>query len=130
MLAGGYFMSLYIFKQDLDHIAKEYGVGNYRMANPCALCACEKKSGGAWPLAFNNITAGARWRTTAYTASQWNAKYPDPHPLFQQGHITSLNIEPDEAHVLHLGVGQHVIGSVMWLMIYSCESAGACGSGR
>jgi len=119
-LAGGYFLTLYTFKQDLDHLAREYGLADYRSNYPCELCGAHKLL-AAWGMNFNNFNAGADWMSTIRTAAEWNASHPAPHPLFQWPWITCLNIEPDEAHALHLGVSQHTLGSVLWLLVYSCD---------
>ena len=119
-LANGYFLSLYTLKQDLEHLAREYRMGDYRSANPCALCPCNRFEGD-WPMNFNNFSPGATWKKMLYSAEQWRDMFEDPHPLLAEEHMSCHNIEPDEAHCLHLGVGQHVIGSVLWLLVYSCD---------
>ena len=70
---------------------------------------------------FNNFSPGATWKKMLYSAEQWRDMFEDPHPLLAEEHMSCHNIEPDEAHCLHLGVGQHVIGSVLWLLVYSCD---------
>ena len=120
-IAGGYFFVIYTFKQDLDHLAREYNLADYRKSVPCELCPCNKDSKD-WPMNFCNFSGTAAWKRMHYTAAQWNESHDSPHPLFRSAHVTCLNVEPDEAHVLHLGVGQHVVGSVLWLLVYSCSS--------
>ena len=41
-LAGGYFLTLYLLKQDLDHLARDYLLADYRSGQPCELCPCNK----------------------------------------------------------------------------------------
>ena len=120
-LAGGYFLTLYTFKQDLEHLSSEYGLSDYRSNNPCELCPCNKMEGD-WPMNYHNFNDSASWMRKCYTAAQWNAAHPEPHYLFEEKHITSLNVEPDEAHILHLGVSQYCLGSIMWLLCYSRPS--------
>ena len=120
-LAGCYFLTLYTFKQDLEHLASEYGLSDYRSGSPCELCPCNKTE-GVWPMNYHNFNDSASWMRKCYTAAQWNAAHPEPHYLFEQKHITCLNIEPDEAHVLHLGVSQYCLGNILWMLCYMCPS--------
>ena len=123
-LAGGYFLSIYVFKQDMEHLAGHYGLADYRTSDRlCPWCACTRKKDD-WQMSFNNFRTDAKWRKTAFSAAEWNKAYPSPHPLFQEAHVTCLNIEPDEAHCLHLGVGQHVVGNMLWLMVFGCDPGG------
>ena len=115
------FLTLYTFKQYFDHLAREYHLADFRNNHPCELCRANKLVDN-WGMSFNNFNPGADWMTSLHTAEEWNASHPAPHPLFQWPWITCLNIEPDEAHALHLGVSQHTLGSVLWLLIYSCDS--------
>ena len=32
--------------------------------------------------------------------------------------IKDVNVDPDELHVMHLGVWQYALGSVLWLLCY------------
>ena len=34
--------------------------------------------------------------------------------------LSCLNVEPDELHVLWLGVVQYFMGSILWLLVYRC----------
>ena len=120
-LAGGYFLTLFFLKQDLDHLARDYHLADYRSNRPCELCPCHKDPGD-WPMCFNNFSDSAKWMTSCYSAAEWNSANTSPHYLLQDAHMTCHNVEPDEAHVLHLGVGQYCLGSVLWMMVYACDS--------
>ena len=120
-LANGYCLVLYTFKQDLDHLSREYGLADYRTTNRlCEFCPANKKKGD-WGCNFNNFNLDAAWMKKEFTAAAWNAAHPAPHPLFRPAHISCLNIEPDEAHVVHLGVSQYMLGSIFWLLAFACE---------
>ena len=120
-LAGGYFLSLYTLKQDLEHLAGEYHLADYRTNSPCELCPCTRAKND-WENNFHNFNDDALWMTKVFTAAEWNASHDSPHYLLQEAHMTCLNVEPDEAHILHLGVSQYCLGSVLWQLCYSCES--------
>ena len=120
-LAGNYCLALYTFKQDLDHLALQYKMSDYRTTHRlCEICPCNKVVGD-WPNNYNNFNLDAAWMQKGFTASQWAALNPDPHPLFKEEHISCHNVEPDEAHILHLGTSQYLAGSILWMMVYSCD---------
>ena len=45
-------------------------------------------------------------------------KHPDPHYVFQLPWLSCLNIDPDELHIVHLGLAMYLLGSVLWLLCY------------
>ena len=55
-----------------------------------------------------------------YTASQWRKLYEHKflHWVFVFAGMSQHNIEPDELHVLYLGVVMYAIGSVLWLLVF------------
>ena len=120
-IGRGYFLSLYTLKQDLEHLAGEYHLADYRTNSPCELCPCTRAKND-WENNFHNFNDDALWMTKVFTAAEWNASHDSPHYLLQEAHMTCLNVEPDEAHILHLGVSQYCLGSVLWQLCYSCES--------
>ena len=40
------------------------------------------------------------------------------HPLFPLVFFSCLNIEPDELHIVHLGVSPCMLASVLWILVY------------
>ena len=49
----------------------------------------------------------------------WRALYGAAlHPLFRFAYFSSLNIEPDELHIMHLGVSMYLLGSALWMLCY------------
>ena len=62
----------------------------------------------------------ATWKTLLYTPEQWRALNAGMmHELFLVfSFLSSLNLEPDEMHILYLGVFQRHFGSVLWLLVY------------
>ena len=45
-------------------------------------------------------------------------KHPNPHYMFQLPWLSCLNIDPDELHIVYLGVAMYLLGSVLWLLCY------------
>ena len=52
------------------------------------------------------------------TIEQWRARGGGKHPFFALPNVTHHNVEPDELHVLYLGVCMYMLGSVLWLLSY------------
>ena len=71
---------------------------------------------------YNNFNDDAEWMAKCYTVADWNRLHPNPHYLLQEEHMSCHNVEPDEAHCLHLGVSQYTLGSILWMLVYSCNS--------
>ena len=69
-----------------------------------------------WP---KNFGATYAWMNSLFDVGQWRALHPDGlHPLFSLGHLSHFDVEPDELHILHLGVSMYALGSVLWLLCY------------
>ena len=116
-LAGDHFGVLWSIKGDLDWYAKALALPSYNSNRPCPYCPCDKTAGARMhPLAFNR---GAAWMGMVYSPQQWRSKNPGMHVLFKTFSFLSChNVEADELHVLHLGVGQYFLGSVLWLLTF------------
>ena len=116
-LAGGYFGVVWLIKGDLDYVANYLHLRHYAANEPCDLCPCHKtKDATWWP---SNFGATSSWIPRIYTASDWKNLYPEsPHWIFELEHVTNLNLEPDELHVMHLGTSMYLLGSVLWMFVY------------
>lgn len=116
-LAAGFKCILYIQKSDLDHLAKPLGLRHYSANMPCDLCPCDKAADASlWP---SNFFDGSAWTHASYTADEWRALYDEaPSWPFRLGHMTQLNVEPEELHVIWLGTAQWTAGSVLWMLVF------------
>jgi len=116
-IAGGFFFVIWSIKGDLDWYAKGLGLKSYNANDPCEFCPCSKDGAkGLWPMNFGPTCA---WKNQLHTRTSWRASNPDMHLLFKSfSFLSCLNIEADELHVLHLGVSQYFLGSVLWLLVY------------
>ena len=53
------------------------------------------------------------------TAESWRAQAEHKHVLFEKlEYLSILNIEADELHVLHLGISQYFLGSILYLLTF------------
>ena len=118
-LAGGYFFVVWGLQQDLDYSFKKFKMKSYNGNQPCDFCPCDKDSPDPkmMPTYFGE---DATWKTLLYTPEQWRALNAGMmHELFLVfSFLSSLNLEPDEMHILYLGVFQRHFGSVLWLLVY------------
>ena len=107
----------FAIKGDWDHVAKAFGLQHYSGNQPCDHCRCNKAGPQSlWP---NNFLPDAGWKQQMITPEQWRAANPNPHWLFQAfPYLSNANVEPDELHVVFLGTSMHLLGSVLWLLVY------------
>lgn len=120
-LAGGYFGVLYALKGDLDYFAKSLKLRHYNSQMMCELCPASRDESDRTML-FNNFDRDARWKQLLYSAESWRQLYTDSgsfvHWIFNLVGIDNQCLEPDELHVLHLGVSQYTLGSVLFVLVY------------
>ena len=127
MLAGSplcssterFFGVVWTIKGDLDWFAKGLGLRHYGSNQPCDFCKVNKKGpANMWPT---NFAKRAPWKSAMTTFEEWRGALSDRHcVLFKELEYLSMhNIEPDELHIVHLGVSRYLLGSVLWLLTYS-----------
>eukprot|EP00959_Pyramimonas_sp_CCMP1952_P309646 6480016-Pyramimonas_sp.AAC.1 len=114
-----YFGVLWSVKGDLDWYFKGLGLKSYNSVAPCEFCPCDRtKPKALWPTSFH---ATAEWKRKLHTSVEWRESQEDLHILFQQlPYLSQHNLEADELHILHLGVLQYYLGSILWLLVYEC----------
>ena len=119
-----FFGVIWSIKGDLDWFFKGLGLKSYNRKDPCEFCGCSRKlPKNMWPT---NFSAGALWTTNMFTPAQWLAMQDSPHALFQVFEFLSQhNLEADELHILHLGVSQYYLGSILYLLTYDCLAGSA-----
>ena len=117
-LAGGYFLVIWSIKSDLEHLAKFFGLEHYASNRPCVLCPCEAGNDAPQNLLFSNFSRSASWMSLLFTHLSWHTRNPSPHYLFQLKYLSGINYDPDELHLIHLGTSTHLLGSVLWLLVY------------
>ena len=112
-----YFGVLWSIKGDLDWFAKGLGLKNYNRVDPCEYCPATREGPKhSWPT---NFADDALWKSNCLSTEQWRAVDRVLHRLFAVfSFLSQHNLEADELHVLHLGVLQHFLGSVLWLLTF------------
>ena len=70
---------------------------------------------------YNNFGTDNRWVRLQCTEASWRLIYPGRylHPLFSIPGKTHKRIAPDELHIIHLGISQYFLASVMWLIVFA-----------
>ena len=107
-------------KGDLDWYSKGLGLRHCRAKVPCDFCKAHSEKNPNSRMSPLNFSARAPWKTMLRNAPEWRAEMPGKVvPLFQElPYLTMHNLECDELHILHLGVSQYALGSVLWLLTY------------
>lgn len=116
-LADGYFCIMWLLKSDLDYVGNHLHLRHYGANEPCDLCPCNRDAPPSmWP---SNFFADSGWIAAPHTVEQWRALYPNlPHWIFELGHVTHHNLEPDELHIIWLGTAMWFLGSVLWMLVF------------
>ena len=122
-LAGGHFAVLWSVKGDLEHYAKCYGMNHLASNSPCMFCPANR--GDDPSMVFTNFNEGASWKAQTWDAAGFKRQATDLHPIFQLPYISVTTFEPDELHIVHLGTSLHVVGSTLWLLMYSVLDEGS-----
>ena len=119
-LAGGYFGVLYALKGDADYFAKSLKLHHYNSNALCDLCPATRRIADR-SLLYNNFDRDAVGQRSLYDAQTWRALYDGKflHWLFNLTGVNNLMLEPDELHVMHLGVTQYLLGSVLHILVFS-----------
>ena len=116
-LAKGFFAVVWLIKGDIEHLANKMNLRHFASNQFCDFCTSDKTA--AQPLWPFNFGPDSLWKHQMLDANQWRALNPEAHCIFQKmPFLSQLNVEPDELHVLHLGVSQYIAGSVLWLLTY------------
>ena len=118
-LAGGFFCILYLLIGDSPHFAECFGLRRHNAYNPCDFCPVHNQVGGDPRYYRFNFASRATWKTSLYTAADWRNLYSALHVLFRRFlYLSQYNVAQDELHVMHLGVGQELLGSVLWYLVF------------
>ena len=112
-----FFCVTWSIKGDLDWYAKSLHLRHYHSLEPCDYCECKKGANTEmWPT---NFQPSAPWKDTMRSGPAWRAASGHVHTLFREiTYLSVLNLECDELHILHLGVVQWFLGSVLWLLVF------------
>ena len=118
-LAGDYFGVIYAFKGDLDYFTKNLKLRNFNSLDMCDLCPATRRDSDR-SLMYNNFDRDAAWKRQLYDRQTWRALYDGRlmHWIFNLAGLDNLALEPDELHVLHLGVSQYAQGSVLHTLVF------------
>lgn len=107
-LADGFFGCVYSLKGDLEQLSLKYKLRHFNANQMCDLCPAHRDETDR-PFLYCNFDRDAQWPKALYTSDEWRKLYEGKfiHYLFRLGGVTQHCIEPDELHVLYLGVCQY-----------------------
>lgn len=118
LLAGGYAGVIWLIKGDFDHFAKNIYCRSYRHNLLCEWCPADQGKHNVnyrtWP---NYFEPDAEWIRDLYDIGTWETLHV-LHKLFALGFLSHHNIEPDELHIIYLGIAQYFLGSILALLCY------------
>ena len=99
-------------KGDLDYFTKALGLKHYGRDDFCECCPSEITNGIAIGYHSYNFRLSAQWKNHVHTAAVWRARNAaNMHKLFARiAYLSCVNLEPDELHVIYLGVAMYVLG--------------------
>jgi hypothetical protein len=113
----GYVCVLWSIKGDIDWFGKGLNLRSHSSNEPCDWCPVSKTlDSSMWPT---NFAKNAPWKSMLRSADDWRAYATAKHVLFDKlEYLSILNVEADELHVLHLGVSQYFLGSILYLLTF------------
>ena len=126
-LADGWFAHLWSFRCDAEYTYNHMGLpGHWSSSNPCHACQCD--SNRASPMGSLNFSPGSLWPATVFVNMDMfyafcELKGKSAHILLRPRADGGLGCHVlifarDTLHCVDLGVGQNVLGSVLWLLCY------------
>ena len=120
-LAGGHFLVTWSLKGDLEYFAKGLHLRHYACNEFCEFCRAHSNPRDI-PRLWTNFSAGAAWKTSLFSVAEWRAMHAvDMHWLFREfDFLSQHNVDPDELHVVYMGVVAYMLGSVLWVLAYKC----------
>ena len=118
-LADGYFSPIFSLTADLDHYAKAWHLRHYNANEMCELCPANRDFGNR-RLCYNNFSDDAEWPSLVYGRDEWRALHDEAflHYIFKLPDVDNLCLDPDELHILFLGVLGYFLGSVLYLLVF------------
>ncbi len=112
LTTSGYFGVVFRIQGDLDWYVSTLKLRVAPQANlPCAWCDADRTVARA----FLDLSSTAPWLGTVFTPPQ---PAPNDHPLWTVPGVSIFSVALDTMHCLHLGVYQHLLGSILYTLIY------------
>ena len=119
LLAGGLYGMIWGIQGDLVWFSQGLNLRDHSSNEYCDLCPCSRvhPERRMWPTYFK---PDALWKTQLVSVSEWRNANPHMHVLFRTFvFLSAWNVEPDELHILYLGLLQYLLGSVLWIFVFN-----------
>ena len=125
-LCMGYFLVLMNICGDLDFYSNDIRLPHFNSNAPCWLCRAGR---GAEHPAMNifDFKPDAGWRGTL---AQAPTPMPSDHPFLAGVGVSVFHIACDWMHNVYLGVLQHVVGSVLFTIVFPDRHTSAAAAAR
>ena len=104
---------VYAISGDMDWLANEMNLAHPSSLNPCFKCACNVDE-----VPWNDFREAAAWRATVKTPAQNLAQPPTRHIILTVPGIVAESFALDMMHVIDLGISLHVLGNVLFYIIF------------
>ena len=112
-LCGGFLGIPWLFRADLDYVAKVLGLGHWGREHPCIFCKA-----GRTQCLFTDFRPEAEWRRAVWGGQEWRDAHPDCHKLLRFLGCSIHTVHCDVLHTVSLGVTYHVVANVLYLLIW------------
>lgn len=112
-LCGGYYGIPWLFKADLEYLALYLKLNHFQSLKPCVFCKADTGE-----HCWTDFRPGALWKSTVWGWAEWRAAHPQCHRLFTFLGCTVHTVHCDVLHTVSLGVAQHVVGNVLFILIW------------
>ena len=119
-LAGDYSFAMFQVAGDLDYVCNYLRLQHFGNAiNPCFRCFADRDR-----CPFTDLRPTAAWRDRLKDLTHWF--FTEKHLLFNSGlGLNVFHVAMDVLHLIDLGCGQHICGSIIYLLVFDTHLPGA-----
>jgi len=127
-LAGGYFLTLFGVRCDLDFL-KHLKMNSHGSLQPCGWCPanCSSDFVNSCPWTHFDFLS-ANWVKMIYTKWEWQYMNPVRCPILKLPGTSQLTVVPDWMHNKHMGTDMWFLGGVLLYLTFLCDSPSLAGT--
>ena len=103
----------------MDYLCNYLGMKHFNSLTPCFRCKCLRDT-----IPWGDLRPNADWRNHLMSPTDWH--FMDNHILFStpQVGLNLWHVSIDVMHCLDLGVSQHIVGSVAYMLVFDAPWTG------
>ena len=107
---------VYSISGDMEFFANDMGLKHFGSNEPCFKCACNCDD-----APWNDFRPTATWRSRVYTPLQNRGSPPTQHPVMSIPCVVAETFAIDVMHVVDLGIALHLVGNVLFELMYESK---------